>query len=274
MSKSESRALLLDNDHLDISTSDLEKDGFSSGYDSALEVSDTETSQLEKPQQTYLTCDHQTCDSESEDEATEVMSYKSTSALCEHLKYIVSMPELCDVTFLVGPTKVPVHGVKAILGTRSRVLYQLILNQQHKKNAERSAFKKLRKSHSKSQVVIEVNKYEPEDFRMLMQFVHCGTVDIGVQNVAGLLCGAYQFGLDDLRSACWDFVRRSLDNFHGEDNAHALMASAFRYNQHKSTRKLVSKINKSLLEMDHKIKETTQNISNVSTKTTKLSTTV
>ena len=30
------------------------------------------------------------------------------------------MPELCDVTFLVGPEQVAIHGVKAILGTRSR----------------------------------------------------------------------------------------------------------------------------------------------------------
>ncbi|XP_033744118.1 serine-enriched protein-like [Pecten maximus] len=272
MSKSESRVLLLENDHLEMATSDQEKDGFSSGYDSAQEISDTETS-MEKPPQHYLTCDR-TCDSESEDEATEVMSYKSTNALCEHLKYIVSMPELCDVTFLVGPTKVPVYGVKAILGTRSRVLYQLILNQQHKTNAERASFKKLRKSHSKSHVVIDVNKYEPEDFRMLIQFVHCGSVDIGVHNVAGLLCGAYQFGLEDLRSACWDFVRRSLDNIDGLDTAHALMASAFRYNQHKTTRKLVSKINKSLQEIEQKKKENNQQTSKGSKRTSKVSTTV
>ncbi|XP_060070235.1 serine-enriched protein-like [Ylistrum balloti] len=264
MSKSESRVLLLENDHLEIATSDQEKDGFSSGYDSTQEVSDTETSLL-KPQQPYLTCDS-ACDSESEDEATEVMSYKSTSALCEHLKYIVSMPELCDVTFLVGPTKIPVYGVKAILGTRSRVLYQLILNQQHRAATERSSFKKLRKSHSKSNVIIDVNKYEPEDFRMLMQFVHCGSVDIGVHNVAGLLCGAYQFGLEDLRSACWDFVRRSLNSTSGKETAHALMTSAFRYSQHRATRKLVSKINKSLHENENKINENFQEKSSYGSK--------
>jgi ABC-type Zn uptake system ZnuABC Zn-binding protein ZnuA len=48
------------------------------------------------------------------------MSYKNTHALTEHLKIISSIPALCDVTFEVGPEKVKVHGVKAILGTRSR----------------------------------------------------------------------------------------------------------------------------------------------------------
>lgn len=79
--------------------------GFSSGYDSNTdslpEVSDVR-------------------DQDADSDVKKVVNYKSTSALCDHLKYIVSMPELCDVTFLVGPSKVPVHGVKAILGTRSR----------------------------------------------------------------------------------------------------------------------------------------------------------
>ena len=50
----------------------------------------------------------------------EVMKFRCVRPLCDNLKLILSMPELCDVTFLVGLKKVPVHGVKAILGTRSR----------------------------------------------------------------------------------------------------------------------------------------------------------
>jgi len=40
--------------------------------------------------------------------------------LCEKFKLIIDMPEMCDVTFLVGPEEVPVHGVRAILGIRSK----------------------------------------------------------------------------------------------------------------------------------------------------------
>jgi hypothetical protein len=54
------------------------------------------------------------------DPKAEVMNFQSTHALCEHLKLIISMPQMCDVTFLVGPRDEPVHGVRAILGTRSR----------------------------------------------------------------------------------------------------------------------------------------------------------
>ena len=50
----------------------------------------------------------------------EMMLFSNTSGLCDSLKYIVTMPELCDVMFLVGKDRVPVYGVKAILATRSR----------------------------------------------------------------------------------------------------------------------------------------------------------
>lgn len=50
----------------------------------------------------------------------DVMKFSSTDSLCDSLKIIMQMPEMCDVTFLVGKDEVPVHGLRAILGTRSR----------------------------------------------------------------------------------------------------------------------------------------------------------
>lgn len=40
--------------------------------------------------------------------------------LAEDLGFLSRMPELCDVTFLVGEKKEPVGAVRAILATRSR----------------------------------------------------------------------------------------------------------------------------------------------------------
>ena len=50
------------------------------------------------------------------------MRVTSTDTLVENIKYIISIPELCDVVFIVGPHRVPVYGLKAILSTRSRYL--------------------------------------------------------------------------------------------------------------------------------------------------------
>lgn len=49
-----------------------------------------------------------------------VMVLKNRYELCEDLKYVISVPDLCDVTFLVGLEKTPVYGIRAILATRSR----------------------------------------------------------------------------------------------------------------------------------------------------------
>lgn len=38
--------------------------------------------------------------------------YENKTGLAEDLKFLASMPELCDVTFLVGDTREPVCAVK------------------------------------------------------------------------------------------------------------------------------------------------------------------
>ena len=36
------------------------------------------------------------------------------------MRFLASIPELCDITFLVGETREPVCAVKAVLAARSR----------------------------------------------------------------------------------------------------------------------------------------------------------
>lgn len=46
--------------------------------------------------------------------------YENKAGLADDMKFLASMPELCDVTFLVGETREPVCAVKAVLASRSR----------------------------------------------------------------------------------------------------------------------------------------------------------
>lgn len=50
--------------------------------------------------------------------------FENKTGLAEDMKFLASMPELCDVTFLVGDTREPVCAVKAVLAARSR--YKII----------------------------------------------------------------------------------------------------------------------------------------------------
>lgn len=52
--------------------------------------------------------------SQDESEST----FENKSGLADDLKFLASMPELCDVTFLVGDTREPVCAVKVSQPTR------------------------------------------------------------------------------------------------------------------------------------------------------------
>ena len=104
----------------------------SSGYDST-DLSDTESSASSSSEDSYDSARHEPRDkfvSRARDSYVnllpaspsdeEVMNFQSPTSLCENLKLILAVPDLCDVTFLVGPREIPVHGVRAIMGTRSR----------------------------------------------------------------------------------------------------------------------------------------------------------
>lgn len=51
-----------------------------------------------------------------------VLLFKDREGLTVDLSYVASVPDLCDVKFLVGPDRLPVYGVRAVLSTRSRLV--------------------------------------------------------------------------------------------------------------------------------------------------------
>lgn len=52
--------------------------------------------------------------------------FDNKTGLADDMKFLASMPELCDVTFLVGDTREPVCAVKAVLAARSRVFQKML----------------------------------------------------------------------------------------------------------------------------------------------------
>ncbi|XP_067669158.1 serine-enriched protein-like [Haliotis asinina] len=151
------------------------------------------------------------------------------------------MPELCDVTFLVGSDRVPVHGVKAILATRSRSFYQLVLH--HQKQSEmatttRKISKKQKSSPHSNTLVIHVPDYGTETFRRFITFVHSGKVKVDVNHVVGLLCASEEFHLPDLRTACKDFINRC----QGHGQIRKLVATARQYQNKTPAQKLLSEL--------------------------------
>eukprot|EP00105_Crassostrea_gigas_P010933 XP_011426391.1 PREDICTED: serine-enriched protein [Crassostrea gigas] len=195
---------LVDNDVLNLSDFGYDNEGCSSGYDSATEHSGSDRD-----------LDTSISDNSSSTAEPEVTKYRSTQELCNTLQYIISLPDLCDVMFLVGEKRVPVYGMKAVLATRSRVFYNLILEAQQQLPLSKKSKKKSKQGPTPSNhIVIEINKYKLEDFWELVTFVHCGKVNINASNVTGLYCGATEFSLSDLKIACRDFTTKSIRKGH------------------------------------------------------------
>ncbi|CAD7012227.1 unnamed protein product, partial [Ceratitis capitata] len=60
------------------------------------------------------------------DAEPDLSTFENKTGLAEDMKFLASMPELCDVTFLVGDTREPVCAVKAVLASRSRVFAKML----------------------------------------------------------------------------------------------------------------------------------------------------
>ncbi|KAK6179320.1 hypothetical protein SNE40_011709 [Patella caerulea] len=163
----------------------------------------------------------------------EMMVFKSRESLCDNLDYILSMSELCDVVFLVGEEKIPVYGLKAILATRSRVLYQLILHNQREAKVNK---KKVKGEKLKGKLVIEMKNYDEEVFRRFISFIHCGKIKVDIDTVIGLFCASFEFEMNDLRGACWYYFVRSLKKQRGK-----MLASVDKYKNHKGIGYIIKK---------------------------------
>ena len=122
------------------------------------------------------------------------------------------------MTILVGPSRIPIQWIKAIFGSRSKIMYQLKLQKQREVDAGPNRKRKYKKSRAASRLIVNVRKYTnvvQKTFANLSNFFHFGTVEITPSNVTGPLCGSKEFALKDLNVACWDFInfcRRANDN--------------------------------------------------------------
>ncbi|XP_018907751.1 serine-enriched protein isoform X4 [Bemisia tabaci] len=189
-----------------------------------------------------------------EDES-DLSKFENKSGLAEDMKFLASMPELCDITFLVGDSREPVCAVKAVLAARSRVFYKILYQapspQRKKDSTEKLRLFLKRRSepllnsqsstsqpqpHQHQTQIIE--EFEPDVFRQLIEYIHTGCVTLQPRTLLGVMNAADYYGLDELRRACFGFVQCCIN----VDTVCALLASAERYIQYKCTKSLVQKV--------------------------------
>ncbi|XP_071166213.1 serine-enriched protein-like [Mytilus edulis] len=191
---------------------DLEEES-SSGYDSPVFVSDSEPSLSasggESDNCNSGSSSENDISSESDDEGDDLdnledpgdtMHVTNTETVVNNIKYILSMPQLCDVTFEIGPQRFLVHGLKAVIGSRSKVLQEMMIQQ----NSPQIQ-KKTKKNDNQN---IPIHNYDIDVFRQFINFVHTGSVVMDVTTVVGMTCAAEEFDVPELSDACWGYLRR------------------------------------------------------------------
>jgi hypothetical protein len=163
--------------------------------------------------------------------ANDSMKVISTKTLIDNIRYVLSMSDLCDITFLVGPQRIPVHGLKSILGTRSRAFLSMFLKQSKEEMNGRKKLRKKNKStstESSNKTTIIIDSYDVDVFRSFIIFLHCGSVTMDASTVTGLLCCATEFDIPDLNSACYEFIDKCASSV----NAAIVIKETFRYGDH------------------------------------------
>lgn len=83
-----------------------------------------------------------------------------------------------------------------------------------------------------------VTDFEPSVFKLLVDYIHTGSVMLQARSLLGLMNAADHYGLEDLKLACIRFMEHCITI----DTVCSLLASAEKYIQYKSTKILVQKM--------------------------------
>lgn len=207
-----------------------------------------------------------------DDDFDDTTIFENKSGLSEDMRFLASMPELCDVTFLVGDTREPVCAVRAVLAARSKVFNKMLMANLMKKKEplhknKESKLKAFIKRSSEPLLAMQgvqqksrgsggnplspinenvgqqhqtliVEEFEPDVFRQLIEYIHTGCVTLQPRTLLGVMNAADYYGLEELKCACSGFIQCCIT----VDTVCALLATAERYIQYKCTKFLIQKV--------------------------------
>lgn len=113
-----------------------------------------------------------------------------------------------------------------------------INKKQKKKHSYKPSDGYIEKYDFRGQPTVIVGEFEPEVFKQLMEYTHTGSVMLQARTLLGLMNAADHYGLEELKLACIRFMEHCITT----DTVCALLSSAEKYIQYKSTKILVQKM--------------------------------
>ncbi|CAH2310605.1 BTB POZ domain-containing 19 [Pelobates cultripes] len=123
----------------------------------------------------------------------------SPSCLPAALRDLIDNPQFSDVTFVVGKRRQVIHAHRCILASRCKVFHGMFLNQLKEK-----------KSSEELQVPFVLADMNPDVFLAVLEFLYTNSVTLNSVITLEVLTSAVEYGLDDLRKLCVEFITKTL----------------------------------------------------------------
>ena len=113
-----------------------------------------------------------------------------------------------------------------------------VTKKQRKKQNFKPSDGYIEKYDFRGQPTVIVGDFEPEVFKLLIEYTHTGSVMLQARTLLGLMNAADHYGLEELKLACIRFMEHCITT----DTVCSLLSSAEKYIQYKSTKILVQKM--------------------------------
>ncbi|RUS73995.1 hypothetical protein EGW08_018244 [Elysia chlorotica] len=127
------------------------------------------------------------------------------------MKKLINNKEFSDVTFCVGASKDIIYAHQSILAAHCTVFKAMFLDS----NRERE------------DVCFDIEDMTPQTFLSMLEYIYTNFISLDSHNAVDVLATALEYGLDDLRDLCVEFLIKTLQ----VSNACDVMQCAVTYNQ-------------------------------------------
>jgi len=146
-------------------------------------------------------------------------------------KKMVNNKEFSDLKFLIGPGRKAIHAHRCILSARCAVFKAMFAD-------------KASGAHDKD-VPLVLSDMSPEIFLSMLEFIYTNTVTLSSKTAIDVLATSLEYGLDDLRDLCVDYMDANLT----VTNACDVMQAAVTYNQNDLKEKTIQFIEDNSVEV-------------------------
>ncbi|XP_075472280.1 BTB/POZ domain-containing protein 19 isoform X1 [Ascaphus truei] len=123
----------------------------------------------------------------------------NSSCFTAAFRGLINNPHFSDVTFVVGKERQVVHGHRCVLACRCKVFHGMFSQQLQSDEASQEL-----------RVPFVLADMHPEVFLAVMEFLYTNSVTLNSVIALEVLTSAVEYGLDDLRKLCVEYISRTL----------------------------------------------------------------